>query len=374
MIPMRFLLPFAALATLVPAAQAAPDTITRQAWGHTAGGEAVSLYTLTNARGAQVKITNYGGIVTAILVPDKRGRLGDVALGFNTIREYEKGSPYFGALIGRYGNRIANGKFALDGETYKLFVNNGPNSLHGGKVGFDKKVWTATPTKAKRGVGLALSLVSPDGEEGYPGTLTAHVIYTWTDDDALRMVYTATTDKDTVFNPTNHSYFNLDGEGRGTILNTRLTVNADRFTPVDKTQIPIGVLRSVAGTPFDFRRPHAIGERINRLDAQLAIGKGYDHNYVLNGSGLRLAVRAYSPQSGRVLTVFTDQPGIQLYTGNFLDGKLIGKSGRHYVQRGAFALEAQHYPDSPNHPAFPTTELKPGEVYRQTTVDQFSVR
>ena len=379
MIPMRFLLPLAAVAALAPAAQAAPDTITRQSWGHTAGGQAVSLYTLTNARGAQVKITNYGGIVTSVLVPDRRGRLGDVALGFNTITGYQspayrKSGPYFGALIGRYGNRIANGKFSLDGETYKLFVNNGPNSLHGGKVGFDKKVWTAATTKARHGVGLALSYVSVDGEEGYPGTLTTHVVYTWTDDDALRISYTATTDKDTVFNPTNHSYFNLDGEGSGTILNTRLTVNADRFTPVDKTQIPTGALRSVAGTPFDFRRSHSIGERIDKPDAQLAIGKGYDHNYVLNGSGLRLAVRAYSPKSGRVLTVYTDQPGIQLYTGNFLDGTLTGKSGRRYNRRGGFALEAQHFPDSPNHPKFPTTELKPGEVYHQTTIDQFSVR
>ena len=374
MIPKTSLIPLVALAVLAPSAPAGADTITRQAWGHTKNGEAVSLYTLTNARGAQVQITNYGGIVTSILVPDKRGRLGDVALGFKTIGEYEKGSPYFGALIGRYGNRIGGGKFTLDGQAHKLFVNNGPNSLHGGKVGFDKKVWTATPVKSAHGVGLALKYVSPNGEEGYPGTLATRVVYTWTDDDALRIVYTATTDKDTVFNPTNHSYFNLDGEGNGTVLGTRLTVNADRFTPVDKVQIPTGAIRSVAGTPFDFRRPHLIGERIDRPDAQLATGKGYDHNYVLNGSGLRLAVRAYSPRSGRVLTVYTDQPGIQLYTGNFLDGTLIGKSGKPYVRRGAFALEAQHFPDSPNHPKFPTTELKPGQVYHQTTIDQFSVR
>ena len=378
-LPLRSLLPLTALAALIASAPAVADTITRQPFGKTADGQAVSLYTLTNARGAQVKITNYGGIVTSIRVPDKRGRLGDVALGFNTLAGYQspayrKSGPYFGALIGRYGNRIAGGKFTLDGQTHKLFVNNGPNSLHGGKVGFDKKVWKAATTKSRNGVGLALTYVSPDGEEGYPGTLTTRVVYTWTDDDALRINYTATTDKDTVLNPTNHSYFNLDGEGSGTILNTRLMVNADRFTPVDKTQIPTGSIKSVVGTPFDFRRPHAIGERIDRPDAQLATGKGYDHNYVLNGSGLRLAVRAYSPRSGRVLTVYTDQPGIQLYTGNFLDGTLIGKSGRPYVRRGAFALEAQHFPDSPNHPKFPTTELKPGQTYHQTTIDQFSVR
>ena len=321
-----------------------------------------------------MKITNYGGIVQSILVPDRRGRLGDVVLGFDSIPRYEKDSPYFGALIGRYGNRIAKGRFTLDNQTYKLFVNNGPNSLHGGKVGFDKKVWTAVPIKHPGSVSLALSTLSKDGEEGYPGNLDVTVVYTWTDDDALRIVYTAKTDKDTVFNPTNHSYFNLNGAGNGTVLDTRLTINADQFTPVDKVQIPLGPQRSVAGTPFDFRRPHAIGERINQKDAQLATGSGYDHNFVLNGSGYRMAVRAYSPRSGRVLTEYTDQPGVQLYTSNFLTGTLKGKGGKTYAHRGAFALEAQHFPDSPNHPSFPTTELKPGETYHQTTVYQFSVR
>jgi len=362
----------AALALL--AASASADSITQKPFGKTKNGEAVSLYTLTNARGAQVRITNYGGIVQSIYVPDRRGRLGDVVLGFDSIPRYEKDSPYFGALIGRYGNRIAKGRFTLDGKTYKLFVNNGPNSLHGGKVGFDKKVWTAVPVKHPGSVGLALSYLSKDGEEGYPGNLNTTVVYTWTDDDALRIVYTAKTDKDTVFNPTNHSYFNLNGAGNGTILDTRLMINADQFTPVDKTQIPIGIQRPVAGTPFDFRRPHAIGERIDQKNAQLATGSGYDHNFVVNGSGLRLAVRAYAPRSGRVLTEYTDQPGVQLYTGNFLTGTLKGKGGKTYAHRGAFALEAQHFPDSPNHPQFPTTELKPGETYHQTTVYQFSVR
>lgn len=362
----------AALALLASSASA--DSITQRPFGKTKNGQAVTLYTLTNARGAQVRITNYGGIVQSLYVPDRRGRLGDVVLGFDSIPRYEKDSPYFGALIGRYGNRIAKGRFTLDGQTYKLFVNNGPNSLHGGKVGFDKKVWAATPTKTAHGVGLALHYLSKDGEEGYPGNLDITVVYTWTDEDALRIVYTAKTDKDTVLNPTNHSYFNLNGAGNGTVLDTRLMINADQFTPVDKTQIPLGMQRRVAGTPFDFRRPHAIGERINQKDAQLATGSGYDHNFVINGSGLRLAVRAYAPRSGRVLTEYTDQPGVQLYTSNFLTGTLKGKGGKTYAHRGAFALEAQHFPDSPNHPQFPTTELKPGETYHQTTVYQFSVR
>lgn len=362
------------IALTLMATVASADSISHRPFGKTKNGQAVTLYTLTNARGARVQITNYGGIVQSLYVPDRRGRLGDVVLGFDSIPRYEKDSPYFGALIGRYGNRIAKGRFTLDGETHKLFVNNGPNSLHGGKVGFDKKVWTATTTKAAHGVGLALHYLSKDGEEGYPGNLDVTVIYTWTDDNALRISYKATTDKDTVFNPTNHSYFNLNGAGNGTVLSTQLMINADQFTPVDKVQIPVGIQRPVAGTPFDFHRPHAIGERINQKNAQLATGSGYDHNFVINGSGLRLAVRAYSPRSGRVLTMYTDQPGVQLYTGNFLTGTLKGKGGKTYAHRGAFALEAQHFPDSPNHPQFPTTELKPDETYHQTTVYQFSVR
>ena len=360
--------------TLLSAASAAPAHISQKSFGKTKSGTAVSLYTLTNAHGAQVQITNYGGIVTSIKVPDRHGRLADVVLGFDSVGRYEKDSPYFGALIGRYGNRIAKGRFTLDGDTHKLFVNNGPNSLHGGKVGFDKKVWTATPVKSAQGVGLALRLLSKDDEEGYPGNLDIKVVYTWTNDNSLKLEYTATTDKDTVLNPTNHSYFNLAGAGHGTVLDTTMMINADKFTPVDKTQIPTGALRPVAGTPFDFRRPHAIGERINQSNPQLLIGAGYDHNFVLNGSGLRLSARAYSPRSGRVLTEYTTEPGVQLYTGNFLDGKLRGKGGKLYPRRGAFCLEAQHFPDSPNHPSFPTTELKPGDTYRQTTVYAFSVR
>ncbi len=347
--------------------------ITQKPFG-TKDGKAVTLYTLTNSHGAQVSITNYGGIVQSLRVPDKSGKLGDVVLGFDSLARYEKDSPYFGALIGRYGNRIARGKFTLDGKDYKLFVNNGPNSLHGGKAGFDKKVWDAKPVTTRNGVGLDLRYVSKDGEEGYPGELTVKVVYTWTNDNALRIVYTATTTKDTVFNPTNHSYFNLAGAGNGTVLDTRLRINASRFTPVDKSQIPTQAGVPVAGTPFDFRHATAVGARIDQKNAQLATGQGYDHNFLINGSGLRQAVRAYSPRSGRVLTLSTDQPGVQLYTGNFLDGTLKGKNGQVYARRGAFVLEGQHFPDSPNHPSFPTTELKPGQVYHQTTEYKFSVR
>ena len=365
----------AALSLLsVAAAEAAPAHVSQKSFGKTKNGLAVSLYTLTNTHGAQVQITNYGGIVTSIKVPDRHGRLGDVVLGFDTVGRYEKDSPYFGALIGRYGNRIAKGRFTLDGDTHKLFVNNGPNSLHGGKVGFDKKVWTATPVKSAQGVGLALRLLSKDGEEGYPGNLNIKVVYTWTNDNSLKLEYTATTDKDTVLNPTNHSYFNLAGAGNGTVLDTTMMINADKFTPVDKTQIPTGALRPVAGTPFDFRQPHAIGARINLPNPQLLTGSGYDHNFVLNGSGFKLSARAYSPRSGRVLTEYTTEPGVQFYSANFLTGKLRGKGGKLYARRGAFCLEAQHFPDSPNQPSFPTTELKPGETYRQTTVYAFSVR
>ena len=355
----------------------AADTVTRKPFGQTADGKALSLYTLTNARGASVQITNFGGTITAINVPDRRGKLGDVVLGYSSAKNYQAnaGGTYFGALIGRYANRINKGRFTLDGKAYQIAINNPPNSLHGGKVGFNLKVWTATPVTVKHGVALALRLVSPDGDENFPGTLTVRVVYTFTDDNALRLDYTATTDKDTVVNLTNHSYFNLNGAGSGTVLDHRLMMNADKFIPVDKTAIPLGPLRPVAGTPFDFCRPTAIGARINQPNQQLEFGHGYDHNFVLNhhGPGLVLAARVYAPKTGRVLTAYTTEPGMQLYTANFLDGKLRGNGGT-YVRRGAFCLEAQHYPDSPNHPSYPTTELKPGQTYRQTTVYQFSTR
>ena len=376
---MRQAFTLAALSTLslaAGAAIAAPDTITQKPFGTAPGGQKVSLYTLTNRSGMVVKITNYGGIVTSILVPDRNGKMGDVVLGYDNVAGYIKGSPYFGALIGRYANRIAKGKFTLNNKTYTLAVNNGVNHLHGGKIGFDKKVWAASPVRVSNGVGLSLNLYSPDMEEGYPGNLAVHVIYSLTDDNALKIAYTAITDKATVLNLTNHSYFNLNGAGSGTVLDQTMMINANRYTPIDKTSIPFGLLAPVAGTPFDFRRPHAIGARINMANLQLKNGAGYDHNFVLNhtGNSLVLAARAYSPKTGRVLTVSTTEPGVQLYTGNFLDGTNIGKGGKVYNKRGAFCLEAQHFPDSPNQKAFPTTTLRPGQVYRQTTIDKFSTR
>ena len=372
---MKSVLGFAALATVAVVAHAAQDKIVEKPWGKTAGGNAVAIYTLTNAHGAEARITNYGGIVVSLKVPDKHGKLGDVVLGFDNIEGYEKHSPYFGALIGRYGNRIAKGKFSLDGADYTLAVNNGPNSLHGGKVGFDKVVWTAKEVHPTGGVGLALHHVSKDGDEGYPGTLTVDVTYTLTDDNALKIDYTATTDKDTVVNLTNHSYFNLNGAGNGDILHHVAMINADKFTPIDATSIPTGKLESVAGTPFDFRHPTAIGKRIAAHDPQIKNGGGYDHNYVLNKTGghaTALAARVSSPESGRVMTVTTDQPGVQFYTGNFLDGTFAGKGGHIYKKRFAFCLETQHFPDSPNQPSFPTTELKAGEKLHSTTTYKFT--
>lgn len=367
----------AMLSVAVASGARAADTVTRRPFGQTADGRALSLYTLTNATGASVQITNFGGTVTAINVPDRRGKLGDVVLGYSSAKNYvaNVGGTYFGALIGRYANRIARGHLVVDGKTYPLAINNAPNTLHGGKVGFNLKVWSATPVKVPHGAALALRVVSPDGDENFPGNLTVKVVYTWTDDDALKIDYTATTDKDTVVNLTNHSYFNLNGAGSGTILDQRMMMNATSFLPVDKTSIPLGGPRPVAGTPFDFRRPTAIGARINQPDTQLIYGHGYDHNFIVNrhGPGLALAARVYAPRTGRVLTAYTTEPGMQLYTGNFLDGKLRGNGGV-YVRRGAFCLETQHYPDAPNRPNYPTTELKPGQTYRQTTVYQFSVK
>ncbi|BDI32355.1 aldose 1-epimerase [Capsulimonas corticalis] len=359
------------------ACAASRDTITQKSFGTAPGGKAVSLYTLTNKNGVQVTITNYGGILTSVKTPDRRGNFGDIALGFDSVSGYVKNpGPYFGALVGRYANRIAKGRFTLDGKTYQLAVNNGVNHLHGGKIGFDKKIWTAKPLHRAGGVGLALTLVSPDGDENFPGALTVKAVYTLSDDNALKIDYTATTSKDTIVNLTNHSYWNLNGAGNGDILGQTMMLNADRYTPIDKTSIPLGPLARVAGTPFDFRKATPIGARIDKDNQQLKNGAGYDHNFVLNQPGhqMILAARAYSPQSGRVLSVFTDQPGIQLYTGNFLDGTFSGKGGKVYKKHYGFALETQHYPDSPNQPKYPTTKLKPGQVYRYTTIFKFSTR
>ena len=335
-------------------------------------GEDVLEYQMENRNGMRVSILNYGGIVQSIWVPDRDGELGDVALGFDELEAYLAKSPYFGCITGRYANRIAKGKFTLDGKTYTLATNNDVNHLHGGDKGFDKRVWNAKFTSPQS---VELTYTSPDGDQGYPGALTTTVTYTLTDDNALRIDYAATTDKPTVLNLTNHTYFNLSGAGRGTILDHLLTLKADRFNPTDATNIPTGELRPVAGTPFDFRQPTAIGQRIDLANEQLKVGQGYDHNYVLkdrrDGKLEEKIARVVDPESGRVLEVSTTEPGLQLYTGNFLDG-MEGKYGRHYVRRGAFCLEAQTFPDSPNQTSFPSPILRPGETYQQTTIYHFS--
>ena len=350
--------------------------ISKESFGKTADGESVDLYTLTNRNGMQAKITNYGGIVTTLTAPDRNNKYVDVVLGFNDLDSYLKGHPYFGALIGRYGNRIAKGRFTLNGVEYKLAVNNGENHLHGGIKGFDKVVWTAKPMETKTGASLSLSYLSKDGEEGYPGNLRVNVVYTLTNNNELRIDYSANTDKDTVTNLTHHSYFNLAGEGSGDILSHILTLNANQFTPTDQGSIPTGELRAVQGTPFDFLKPTKIGERIDGTDQQLVFGGGYDHNWVLNGRAgvLRQAATVYEPTSGRVMQVWTTEPGIQFYTANFLDGTLTGKSGKIYQKRNALCLETQHYPDSPNKPKFPTTTLRKGATHKSTTIYRFSAR
>lgn len=336
----------------------------------------MELYTLTNNSGVSTKITNYGGIVLTLNVPDKSGQLGDVVLGYDTVAEYLKASPYFGALIGRYGNRIAQAKFSLNGVEYALAKNDGPNSLHGGIKGFDKVVWQAKTSDSPAGPALELTYLSPDGEEDYPGNLAVKVVYTLTHNNELRIDYSATTDKDTVVNLTHHSYFNLAGAGNGDILDHELTLNADKFTPIDATLIPTGELRAVADTPFDFTQPTKIGLRINQADEQLKFGLGYDHNWVLNSTGgsLALAARVYEPSSGRLMEVWTTEPGIQFYSGNFLDGSNVGKGGRVYQHRSGFCLETQHFPDSPNQPNFPSTVLKVGQTYTSTTIYKFSAK
>lgn len=335
----------------------------------------VELYTMRNRQGMEAQIATYGGVVVSLTAPDRSGHYADVVLGYDTLAGYLRDSPYFGAIVGRYGNRIAHARFVLDGVTYTLATNDGPNSLHGGKIGFDKILWKVAASRVTpEGPQLTLTYLSQDGEEGYPGNLAVTATYTLTEDAALRLEYRATTDKETVVNLTQHSYFNL--RGRGDILGHIVQVNADRFTPVDRTLIPTGELRPVEGTPFDFRNPLAIAARIESADEQLRFGKGYDHNWVVNGSDetLRLDATVYEPTTGRVLEVLSDQPGIQFYTGNFLDGTLTGKGGWRYEARSAFCMEPQHFPDSPNHPEFPSTLLKPGQIYHSTIVYRFSAR
>lgn len=347
-------------------------SITKEAWG-TADGEAVDLYTLTNANGMVVKITTYGGIITEVWVPDAEGKMGNVTLGFASLDGYLAGHPYFGTITGRYANRIAGGKFTVAGAEYTLAQNNGPNSLHGGEKGFDKFVWAAETIEADDSVGLTLRRTSPDMEEGYPGTLDVEVTYTLTNDNEIRMDYRATSDKPTVINLTNHAYWNLHGEGNGSALDHLMQINASHYTPVDETLIPTGEIAAVEGTPMDFRNATPIGLRIRDDFEQLVIGRGYDHNWVLDreradDTSMILAARVMDPESGRVLEVWTTEPGIQFYAGNFLDGSVIGASGRMYRQGDGFALETQHYPDSPNQEEFPSTELRPGDEYSTTTI------
>lgn len=346
-------------------------SVTEEAWGTTKDGLKVTLYTLRNDKGMEAKISNYGGTIVSLKVPDKKGVFADVVLGFENFADYESKSPFFGCITGRYANRIAGGKFNLEGQTYTLAVNNGPNHLHGGKIGFDKKVWQTSPMQIDKGVGLTLEYTSPDGEEGYPGALKCAVAYTLNDNNEFIITYSATTDKPTVLNLTNHSYFNLAGEGNGSILNHELTLFADQYTPTDDTLIPNGTLATVKGTPLDFTSPHPIGERIGADFKPLIQGVGYDHNYVISGPpGLKKAAHVKDTASGRVLEVFTTQPGVQLYTGNHLN--VTGKQGHTYKSRDGFCLETQHYPDSPNQPAFPTSVLRPGEMYQHTCIYKFS--
>jgi aldose 1-epimerase len=338
-------------------------------------GNAVTLYTLTNSNGLEVRATNFGGIIVSVRTPDKQGRMDDIVLGFDDLQGYLDNKPYFGAIIGRYANRIAAARFTLDGVQYSLAANNGPNSLHGGIKGFNKVVWSAEPFENSTGVGLIFTYTSKDGEEGYPGNLRAKVTYTLTDQNELTFDYEAMTDKATPVNLTQHSYFNLAGDGRGDILGHELTLNADRFTPVDKNLIPTGELRAVKNSPLDFTKSTRIGSRINDKDEQLVLGHGYDHNFVIHRTdpGPVLAAHLREPQTGRVLDVYTTEPGVQFYSGNFLDGTITGKQGHVYKQRFGLALEPQHFPDSPNHPEFPSTILRPGQVYQSRTVYKFSV-
>jgi aldose 1-epimerase len=363
------------------AAAAAPSkktepSVAEAPFGTLEDGGKVTLYTLTNASGAEARIINYGAIVVSMKVPDREGKLRDVVLGYDDLAGYAKDKDFFGSTVGRYGNRIGAGKFTLDGKTYQLDLNNGPNHLHGGSQGFFKKLWKSEPVKGKDGPGVKLTYVSKDGEQGYPGTLTMTVTYTLTPKNGLRIDYRGTTDKPTILNPTHHSYFNLSGDPTHTILDEELSIDADKTTPVDAGLIPTGKLADVAGTPMDFRKATKIGARIDAKDEQLGFGKGYDHNWVLRtpSKKVRKVAELYDPTSGIAMQILTDQPGLQFYSGNFLNGTIHGKSGVAYQLRTAVCLEAQVFPDSPNHANFPSAVLRPGHQYTQTTIYQFSAR
>ena len=374
-IVLALMLTLPTIASAVPNKRAEPS-VAEAAFGILEDGRKVSLYTLTNSAGAEVRIINYGAIVVSLKVPDREGKLRDVVLGYDDLAGYVQDGAFLGVIVGRYANRIASGKFTLDGKTYQLGLNDGSNHLHGGPRGFHKKLWKAAKVKGKGGPGVELTYVSQDGEEGYPGKVTLTVTYTLTPDNGLRIDYRGTTDKPTLLNPTHHSYFNLSGDPTQTILDETLTIDADQTTAIGSGSIPTGKLVGVAGTPMDFRQPTKIGARIDAKDEQLVLGKGYDHNWVLRNDGkqVRRAAEVFDGRSGIVMRVLTDQPGLQFYSGNFLNGTIHGKRGVVYQPRTALCLEAQLFPDAPNHPTFPSAALRPGQRYKQTTIYEFSTR
>ena len=353
----------------------AAGTLEHAPYGKTQNGQAVDIFTMTNELGMRVRFLSYGGVITEIDVPDRAGRMDNIALGQRGLVEYETLPGHFGAITGRYANRIGGAQFTLNGQTYRLIANNGANTLHGGPNALDHQVWTVAPATAQDGVAASLSYVSKDGDQNFPGTLTTKVVYTLTDDNVLRIDYTATTDKDTVVNFTNHTYFNLAGNGSGSVADQLLQIDADRYTPTGSDQIPTGEIAPVDGTPFDFRQVMPIGARLHSAFQQMVYAHGYDHNWVLNkreGDGLTFAARGYDPRTGRVVDCLTTEPAVQVYTGNGLNGSLVGSAGTTYRQTDGFTLETQHFPDSPNKPNFPSTELKPGREFHSTTVYRFS--
>jgi len=366
----------AALASAMMSRTANADTtLDHVPYGTTQDGQAVDIYTMTNEHGLRVRFLSYGGVITEINMPNRAGRLDNIVLGLGTLREYETLPGHFGAITGRYANRIGGAQFTLNGQTYHLIANNGPNTLHGGPNALDHRVWTVSPLTTPNGVAATLSYASPDGDQNFPGTLTTQVTYTLTNDDVLQIVYVASTDKDTVINFTNHSYFNLAGNGSGSITDQLLVVNADRYTPTGPDQIPTGEIAPVEGTPLDFRQMIPIGARLHSAFQQIVYARGYDHNFVLNkptGGVMTFAARAYDPRSGRLIDCFTSEPGVQVYTSNGMNGSIVGSSGTTYRQTEGFTLETQHFPDSPNKPNFPSTELKPGQEFRSTTIFRFA--
>jgi len=366
----------AALAAAIAGGTAnAAATLDHAPYGTTQDGQAVEIFTMANGHGLRVRFLSYGGVITEIDVPDRTGRLDDIVLGLNTLRDYETLPGHFGAITGRYANRIGGAQFTLGGQTYHLIANNGPNTLHGGPNALDHRVWTVTPLTVPDGVAATLSYVSPEGDQNFPGTLTTRVTYMLTNDGVLQIVYAASTDRDTVVNFTNHSYFNLAGNGSGSAAGQLLLVNADRYTPIVPDLIPTGEIAPVEGTPLDFRQMMPIGARLNSAFQQMVYAHGYDHNFVLNkgpGDGMTFAARAYDPRTGRVIDCFTTEPGVQVYTSNGMNGSVVGSSGTAYRQTEAFTLETQHFPDSPNRPNFPTTELKPGQDFHSTTIFRFA--